>query len=277
MSRFMPSILSALTLLFAMNCFAQIKSAPEPAFFTKAEISPSYPGGEAAWDQYLLKNQKKDTPLKRNAPDGEYPVVVKFLVEKNGNLSDIKPLTNYGYGMEEEAVRLIKESRKWVPASQNGLIVRCYHKQLVLFRKFDSNKSYGFVSVPKNPGSRGEDLPASVKIYAANEVDIPADYPGGIESWYSFLQKNLNNNIPLQKGAKPGKYEVLVEFAVNAIGQISNIKALTNHGYGMEDEAIRIIKTSGKWKPAILNNKEVISYRQKQLFFNIEAASTSSL
>ena len=39
---------------------------------------------------------------------------------KGGNLSDIKPLTNFGYGMEQEAIRVIKKSGKWIPAIQNG-------------------------------------------------------------------------------------------------------------------------------------------------------------
>jgi protein TonB len=54
-------------------------------------------------------------------------------VNENGKLSDIKPLTKYGYGMEEEVVRLMKTSPDWIPAMQNGRNVTAYKKQTVTF------------------------------------------------------------------------------------------------------------------------------------------------
>ncbi|MBL0272832.1 MAG: energy transducer TonB [Chitinophagaceae bacterium] len=42
-------------------------------------------------------------------PEGTYTTVVQFVVDKEGNISDVRSLTNHGYGMEEEAMRVIKK------------------------------------------------------------------------------------------------------------------------------------------------------------------------
>jgi protein TonB len=54
-------------------------------------------------------------------------------VDKGGNISDVKGLTKHGYGMEEEAIRVIKRGPKWTPAIQNGRNVNAYRKQPVTF------------------------------------------------------------------------------------------------------------------------------------------------
>jgi protein TonB len=59
--------------------------------------------------------------------------VVQFIVDKEGNISDVKALTNQGYGMEDEAVRVIKKGPNWTPAQQNGRYVKAYRKQPITF------------------------------------------------------------------------------------------------------------------------------------------------
>ena len=60
-------------------------------------------------------------------------VIAQFIVHKDGSLSDVKTLTNHGYGMEEEVIRLIKRGPKWEPAEQNGHKVTSYRRQPVTF------------------------------------------------------------------------------------------------------------------------------------------------
>jgi protein TonB len=60
-------------------------------------------------------------------------------VDKEGNVSDITPLTNQGYGMEEEAMRVLRlAANKWEPAIQNGYKAKAYHKQMITFEVVDS-------------------------------------------------------------------------------------------------------------------------------------------
>ncbi len=102
--------------------------------FEKVEIDAKYPGGSTAWKNFLERNLRGDVPVENGASGGTFTVVIQFIVDKGGNLSDIKPLTNFGYGMEQEAIRVIKKSGKWIPAIQNGSEVTAYRKQPITFQ-----------------------------------------------------------------------------------------------------------------------------------------------
>ncbi|MCC7402514.1 MAG: energy transducer TonB [Chitinophagaceae bacterium] len=97
------------------------------------EIEAKFPGGDAAWRKYLVRNLSGFDPADHGAPAGTYTTVVQFVVDKEGNISDVKPLTNLGYGMEEEAVKVIQNGPKWDPAIQNGRKVKAYRKQPITF------------------------------------------------------------------------------------------------------------------------------------------------
>jgi Gram-negative bacterial tonB protein. len=98
------------------------------------------------------------------------------------------------------------------------------------------------------------------------KVEVDASYPG---NWVNFLQRNLDSQVPVENGAPPGNYTVIIQFIVDVTGTVSDVKALTNVGYGMEQEAIRVIKKSGKWKPAIQNGREVKAYRKQPITFQV--------
>jgi protein TonB len=109
------------------------KKDDEPDFFEKIEIEASYPGGPAAWKKFLEKNLNQETPTENGAPDGVYKVEIRFIVDKEGNVSDITPMTKLGYGLEKEAMRVIQKSNKWVPGNQNGKPAGSYHIQAITF------------------------------------------------------------------------------------------------------------------------------------------------
>jgi protein TonB len=114
----------------------QVVEAPkedENKIFEKVEVEAEFPGGLPAWRRYLERNLNAQVPSDAGAPTGSYTVVVKFIVDKGGNISDVKALTSHGYGMEEEAVRAIKRGPKWTPAIQNGRNVNAYRQQPITF------------------------------------------------------------------------------------------------------------------------------------------------
>lgn len=102
--------------------------------FEKVEIEASFKGGESAWRKYLERNLNPNAPVDNGAPEGTYTVYVQFVVSKDGSISDVKALTNHGYGMEKEAVKVIQKGPAWVPAIQNGRSVNAYRKQPITFR-----------------------------------------------------------------------------------------------------------------------------------------------
>lgn len=115
-------------------------------------------------------------------------------------------------------------------------------------------KSTGVVAAPKVE----EDYD---KVFTV--VQIPAEFPGGLPQWTKYLERNLNRDLPVDNGAPPGKYTVVVSFIVSKTGDISDVQALNDPGYGTKAEAIRVIQKGPRWKPAVQNGRNVI-YRHKQ-------------
>ncbi len=101
--------------------------------FTKVENEPSFPGGDSAWRRYLETHLNASTPVDSGAPSGQYRILVKFVVNKDGSIQDITAETKHGYGMEQAAVKLIEKGPRWLPAVQNGHTVAAYRKQQITF------------------------------------------------------------------------------------------------------------------------------------------------
>lgn len=113
----------------------------------------------------------------------------------------------------------------------------------------------GTVAAPK---AASEDYDKEFKT-----VQIQAKFPGGDAEWRKYLERNLNRDLPVENGAPPGNYTVVVSFLVDKDGSISEVKAENSPGYGTAEEAVRVIRKGPKWQPAVQNGRNVI-YRQKQ-------------
>jgi hypothetical protein len=108
-------------------------SSDNNRIFEKVEIQAAFQGGEYIWRKYLAKNLNALVPGNNNAPSGIYTIIVQFVVDTIGNISGVTALTNHGYGMEEEVIRVIMKGPKWLPAIHRGQLVRAYRKQPVTF------------------------------------------------------------------------------------------------------------------------------------------------
>lgn len=109
------------------------KEEDENKIFEKVEVEAKFKGGEAAWRRYLEKNLNPNTPVDNGAPEGTYTVWVQFIVDKSGAISDVRALSSHGFGMEDEAMKVIRKGPAWEPAIQNGRQVKAYRKQPITF------------------------------------------------------------------------------------------------------------------------------------------------
>lgn len=100
--------------------------------FTKVENPAEFPGGPDAWRRYLERNLQYPDNAQENGTQGV--VRVQFIVDKEGNISEVQALNDPGDGLAEEAVRIIKKGPKWTPAEQNGRKVIYRHIQAITFR-----------------------------------------------------------------------------------------------------------------------------------------------
>lgn len=113
----------------------------------------------------------------------------------------------------------------------------------------------------------GKSNPGKPEVYT--KVQIDASYRG---NWRQFLQRNLNGQVAADNGASPGNHTTIIQFVVDTDGSISDVKSLTHVGYGLEEEAIRVIKQSGKWKPAIMDGRPVKAYKKQPVTFKVTEA-----
>ncbi|CAN5415105.1 energy transducer TonB [soil metagenome] len=90
----------------------------EGKIFTYVEEMPTFPGGEAEFYGYLKKNIKYPPMARENGIQGK--VYISFVVDKDGNIKDVKMARGIGGGCDEEALRVIRNMPSWKPGKQNG-------------------------------------------------------------------------------------------------------------------------------------------------------------
>lgn len=140
----MKHIISLLLLFTSTNVFSQnitdsALSAYHPncnisddeKIFSFTEIRASFPLGEDKLNKYFKLNINTRAFLNNGAPKGKYSIKIKFIVKKDGTYCELQPVSSNGFGMEEEAIRLLKTLPKWNPALQNNRIVSAYFIQQI--------------------------------------------------------------------------------------------------------------------------------------------------
>ena len=123
--------LMMLVLLFSfMTSTAQTKK--NDMVFDVVEVMPQFPGGQIAMLQYLMKNIKYPEQAMKEGIQGR--VTVRFIVEKDGSISDVKPVLSVHPLLNKEAVRVVESMPKWTPGKQNGKPVRVRFNLPVMFK-----------------------------------------------------------------------------------------------------------------------------------------------
>ncbi|MBI1225225.1 MAG: TonB family protein [Bacteroidetes bacterium] len=143
--------------LISTSIFAQKPPAPPPpppppqsmedgeALYKVVENQPLFPGCESETDKKLLNECSKNKFEKFFLDNYEYPAIakanriqgvvyVKFVVEKDGTISDPTVVRDIGAGCGEEAVRVVKLMPNWIPGKQRGVPVRVQMTMPVTFR-----------------------------------------------------------------------------------------------------------------------------------------------
>ena len=123
--------LMMLVLLFSfMTSTAQTKK--NDMVFDVVEVMPQFPGGQIAMLKYIMENIKYPEQAMKEGIQGR--VAVRFIVEKDGSISDVKPILPVHPLLNKEAVRVVESMPKWTPGKQNGKPVRVRFNVPVMFK-----------------------------------------------------------------------------------------------------------------------------------------------
>lgn len=199
----------------------------EEPIFTTVEEQPEFPGGVGEMYQYIAERIKYPSPAQRANVQGK--VFVKFVVQKNGDIGDIKVLKGIGFGCDEEAVRVISKMPKWKPGKQNGNPVNVYFTMPIAFR-LESGFEDELQESPKDISDSKIDLPQPKNRVVTGIGTVGEGRPLFVID--GIVQPN-------------GKIEDLKPDNIQAINVVKGKAATAIYGAGAKDGAIQIITKRG--------------------------------
>jgi hypothetical protein len=89
--------------------------------------------GQQAWLRYLARHLNSDIVSINSGPIGVYTVIVVFIIDKEGNVTNVTTENDPGYGSKQEAIKVVERSPKWLPAIYNGIPILSRKKQPITF------------------------------------------------------------------------------------------------------------------------------------------------
>eukprot|EP00759_Apiculatamorpha_spiralis_P001319 PhF_6_TR10472/c0_g1_i1/m.16553/K03832/tonB; periplasmic protein TonB len=104
-------------------------------------------------------------------------------------------------------------------------------------------------------GGAGEGPAVDNTVYNVSTIEKYPEFPGGMEAWAKFIQKNLRYPYMAQENGIQGK--VYLSFVIEKDGSITDVKVVKGIGGGCDEEAVRVIKKSPKWSAGIQNESKV--------------------
>ena len=124
--------------MIAVFCFMTVSaqktvvSEKDKKVYDVVEQLPEYPGGMPAMIDFLQTNMKYPKDAEKQKVEGR--VLVMFIVETDGSVSDVKVARNVFPSLDEEAVRVVEAMPKWIPGKEKGKAVRVKFTLPVVFR-----------------------------------------------------------------------------------------------------------------------------------------------
>lgn len=245
----------SILLVFVGNTFAQ-KKKPKESFFV---FDKNWVGTTLESAVYLLRVQKQnDTCWQYDYYNFNGPLI-KTLQFRDGEGKNLHGSTRYysanGYIDSLGSYVNGEKHGDFVKLSVNGDTVR--YQTLYKYEK-DVLISTKDMQAPNDTSKNNTGM---------QEAGKESEYPGGIGKWQAFLNKNLRYPDRAVKGNFQGRVEVV--FIVDADGKIENPYIRKSVEFSLDDESIRMIQLSGKWKPALKNGQPVKSYKVQPIGYRL--------
>ena len=196
---------------------------------------PVFTGGSEALLKFKAENVKYPPELKSLGIEGM--VMVRFSIESNGSLSDVRIIQGASPALDAEAIRVTKSMPAWQPGKEKGKPVKYLYMT-----------NYEFLLTPRKPPVIEEGAPFVV-------VEEMPMFPGGDSALLAYITQNTK----YPETAKANKVEgrVIVRFCVTDIGGIDRVSVLKGIDPELDAEAIRVVKTLPKFKPGKQGGKPV--------------------
>ena len=215
----------------------------EKVIFQVVEEMPQFPGGMGEAMKFLAKNMKYPVAAQQAKIEGR--VIVQFVVEKDGSVSDVKVMRGVNSELDAEAIRVVSMMPKWIPGKQRGKAVAVKYTMPIMFR----------LKTPEAP-KKEEEAPA-LQIALKVESDSDAANVGLVNEPLRIriagqVVRGAEDKLPLVvvDGKVMGRgTDVLAQIEVSQIQSISVLKddsAMAEYGEQAKDGAIIVITKNEK-------------------------------
>ncbi len=195
------------------------------------EQMPQFPGGDKAMFKYLSENIRYPRVAQENGIEGT--VYIGFVVNIDGQISDIIVKRGVAGGCTEESIRVIQAMPKWIPGKHKGEVVKVNYTLPIKFKLDDPEPIY-------------------------TVLDTMPSYPEGEKAMFQYLAKNVKYSAYARENGYEGT--VKVTFVVNSDGSLSNFVIQNSVGGGCDEEVLRVIRAMPKWTPGVKNGQKVAAY-----------------
>ena len=197
--------------------------------------------------QYLGENMHYPEHAREHNIEGR--VIIKFIVNEDGHISDCTVMKSIDEECDAEALRVVQSMPPWKPGMQDGKAVKVYFTIPIVFRLEDDKTGQPSVAQPSSEG-----------VYSYVQVMPVAPYD---------VKKYLADNVHYPAAARKNHVEgrVVIKFVVNEDGSIFNCSVKTGIGSGCDEEALRVVKSMPPWKPGENEGKPKKVYYYQPVVF----------
>jgi TonB family protein len=217
--------------------------------YTSVASLPEFPGGLEAFGKFLSTNIKYPASAREQKIQGR--VIITFIVERDGSLSNERVVKGITGDLDNEALRVMKLSPQWKPGMQGNRPVRVQYSVPINF------------ALAPDADTVKTTAPATFTIASAQSGSDPVftsveqvpEFKGGLEAFGKFLATNMKYPKAARDNNVQGR--VIITFVVEKDGSLSNMKVVRGIGSGCDEEAVRVLSISPAWKPGIQNGKPV--------------------
>lgn len=235
----MRNALGAAFIFAGFHLFAQVQDS------TVYEITP-FPGQYSLGRTELLKELSTvmNEVKVENIDSIKGRIIAQFILEADSSVSSLKIHKSPDVGLSEAIRRYLEQPQgDWVPGRIDSL--QAVRSKMTLI-------------IPYN-------IPA--RVFKASDKNVKsAEFEGGIQNFAKFLQKNLRYPKEARKRKIEGKVKMLI--VVEKDGSASNIEVIEGHGWGLNEEAVRVIKEA-RFVPAQKNGVNVRQYMIQVISFSL--------
>lgn len=263
------------------NSKAELEEEKSFNALSHSEPMPEFPGGDQAMAKFIINNLAY--PQKAIDYGVEGRVILRIIIDKNGDVKAPRVLRGIDYSCDNEALRLVKAMPRWTPGKKDRENVAVYYTLPITFRLptkiedvivTDKLETSNF-SVAGNDSKRYvivKDTPLREDGYGTvtkplTVVEQMPQYPGGNQEMMKFIHENLR--LPQEEIDAAIYSRIVVRFIVDENGNIVKPQIARRITPKIDKEVLRVVNLMPKWIPGKQNGEYVATYYSLPISLNL--------